>query len=183
MKLSTGCALLDAKALLREAGLKAGMRYADFGAGTLGHFAFPASEIVGKDGKVWAVDILKGALAGIESRMRLEGTANVKPVWGDIERSRGTGIPDRAADAVSVVNVASLLTKGPGALAEAARVLKGGGTLLVADWDATPCSFGPPLSARVRPQDVSRAVLSGPFKALESFRAGPHHWGLTFARL
>jgi ubiquinone/menaquinone biosynthesis C-methylase UbiE len=183
MKLSTGCALLDPKAALAKAGLAAGSRYADFGAGTLGHFVFPASVIVGKEGKVWAVDILKGALAGIESRMRLEGTTNVEPVWGDVELPRGTRIPDGAADVVSAVNVAALFRKGRGALAEAARALKRGGTLLLIDWDMAPASFGPPPSARVSAEEVARAVVGPLFAPIASFRAGPHHWGLTFKRL
>lgn len=182
MKLATGCALLDPKAALKKAGLAPGSSYADFGAGTLGHFVFPASEMVGEKGHVWAVDILKGALAGIESRMRLEGTKNVSLVWGDVERPRGADIPESAADVVSVVNVVSLVKKGPGTLAEVRRVLKSGGTLLLIDWDKAG-SFGPPLAGRVTAEEITKVVSASGFAPLASFRAGPHHWGLTFKKV
>ncbi|TAK04021.1 methyltransferase domain-containing protein [Patescibacteria group bacterium] len=180
MKLSTGCALLDPKAVLAEAGLSVGASYADFGAGTLGHFVFPASEMVGKDGRVWAVDILKGALAGVESRMKLEGMSNVTTVWGDIERLHGVSIPDAAADLLSIVNIASLIKKSPDVLKEVKRVLKRGGTFLVVDWDKAGASFGPPAARRLSAEELVPIVTSAGFVQHKSFRAGPHHWGLVF---
>jgi len=59
MILPSGRALLDPNKILKEAGLADCQTYADFGCGTLGHFVIPASIIVGEQGKVYALDILK----------------------------------------------------------------------------------------------------------------------------
>ncbi|OGL66925.1 hypothetical protein A2856_00255 [Candidatus Uhrbacteria bacterium RIFCSPHIGHO2_01_FULL_63_20] len=182
MKLGNGSALLDPVAVLAEAGLAVGQSYADFGAGTLGHFVFPASEMVGKDGKVWAVDILKGALAGIESRMKIEGVNNVKPVWGDIERVNGVAIPDGSADLVSITNITSLVKKSPGTLNEVKRVLTPRGTLLLVDWNKDGASFGPPAARRMDPDEIQAVARQAGFALAKAFRAGPHHWGLVLKK-
>src|SRR5947209_6368249 len=111
--LSSGRALLDASVVLRSAGLGPGMRYADLGCGPLGHFVFPAAEIVGKDGRVYAVDILKSSLASVESRMRIEAYNNISTVWGDFERANGVGIPAGSLHMLSVVNIIEVLMRAP----------------------------------------------------------------------
>jgi len=54
MKVTGGSALLNAEALLKKIGLKEKMKVADFGSGAYGHFVFPAAQLVGKRGTVYA---------------------------------------------------------------------------------------------------------------------------------
>ena len=180
--LPTGRALLDAPAILGQAGLALGMHYADFGAGTLGHFVFPACEMVGANGKVYAVDILKGALAGIEGRAKMERANNLTTVWGNIEEIGGVGIPEKSLDLVSVVNIAKLLKKSPAAFGEIKRVLKPTGKLLLVDWKISGASFGPPSERRTSPEEMGPEITKAGFAAEKSFAAGPHHWGLLLRR-
>src|SRR3989338_3646070 len=86
---STGRALLDAEKILADAGLKSGMRFADFGCGELGHFAFAAARLVGETGIVYAVDVRKDALATLESRARQANVRNLTAVWGNMEIAGG----------------------------------------------------------------------------------------------
>ena len=176
----TGSALLNPRAVLREAGLVSGMRYADFGCGPLGHFAIPAAVIIGEKGHAYAVDIMKKALAGVESLARLEHITNITPVWGDFERLRGTRIPEQTLDCVSFVNDSHLLTEKPDIFEEVKRVLKPGGTFFVVDWDVDSVAFGPPIELRRTPEMIESVVFRAGFRQEKSFRAGPHHWGLVF---
>jgi ubiquinone/menaquinone biosynthesis C-methylase UbiE len=180
MPLPTGRALLDAPAILQKAGLSVGMRYADFGAGTLGHFVFPATSMVGDNGHVFAVDILKGALAGIESRARLEQVSNLETVWADIERPGGVAIDDESLDLVTFVNITGLILKSPTVLEEAKRLLKPGATLVLVDWKRAGGGFGPPAEKRPDPAAVRQAAEAAGFKLVEEFEAGKHHWGSRF---
>lgn len=176
--LPTGRALLDAPAILAQTGLAINMHYADLGAGTLGHFVFPATDMVGPNGKVYAVDILKGALAGIESRAKMEEVTNLIPVWGDIERLRGVDVSEHSLDLVSMVNITGLLRKSPTVLEEVKRLLKPGEKLLLVDWKLSGASFGPPAEKRVSPEIIQLLAEKAGFVLEKTFEAGPHHWGM-----
>ncbi len=180
--LPTGRALLDPNAILAQAGLAVDMNYADFGSGTLGHFVFPAAALVGPKGHAYAVDILKGALAGIESRARLEGVTNLTTVWGDIERVRGVGVPDGSLHLVSIINITRLIVKSPAVLDEVQRVLRPDGKLLLVDWKPGGGSFGPPPERRIAPDAIRPLLDKAGFVQVKEFAAGPHHWGLVFRR-
>lgn len=181
--LSSGRALLDAAAILRSAGLGPGMRYADLGCGPLGHFVFPAAEIVGKDGRVYAVDILKSSLASVESRMRIEAYGNISCVWGDFERHNGIAIPAGSLNLVTVVNIIEVLLRSATALAEIARVLAADGKVLLVDWKRERTAIGPPIEHRVSREDAEIAMTKAGFVLRHAFDAGPYHWAQVFGRV
>lgn len=169
--------MLDAKAILARTGLREAMQYADFGCGMTGHFALPAAKLVGEDGKVYAVDILKSALATLERRAQMLGFSQFQPVWGDIERPGGVHIKDHRLDVVSLVNMSALLQKTPTVLREAYRVLSARGVLLVVDWKRACGTFGP--EKRVPAAAMQQHLESSGWEVTKSFDAGPCHWGLV----
>ena len=57
-----GSVLLDVNLILKKAGIGDKMVVANLGCGASGHFVFPVADLVGKKGKVFAVDILKTVL-------------------------------------------------------------------------------------------------------------------------
>ncbi len=178
----TGKALLDAEKILAQAGLVADMTVADLGCGTIGHFTFPAARIVGEHGKVYAVDILKGALAGIESRVQIESIHNVETVWGDLERVGGVRIPDDSVDLVIMVNVATLAQKTPAVSAEVKRLLKTGGKLLAVDWKPNESSIGPNPRDRVSAEEMAKVFTKHKFVVIKEFEAGSNHWALVLKK-
>ena len=76
---------IDVNFILEKAQISERMKVADLGCGASGHFVFPAASLVGKDGKVFAVDILKVILENIRKRAELENYANIQTVWTDLE--------------------------------------------------------------------------------------------------
>ncbi len=174
----SGSEVLDIKKLINKMQISAGMAVADLGCGTQGHFVFPAARAVGPEGKVYAVDILKSALAGVESRRKLDGATNVESVWSDLEIYGATAIPEASLDVTMVINN---LPKEP-MLKEAARLTKKGGKLVVVDWKNQATPFGPPTKDRVQPSVVKDIMGRLRFLLKEEFEAGPYHYGLIFVR-
>lgn len=174
-------ALLDAKKILSDIRLKPGDKVADFGAGRTGHFVFPASQIVGDEGTVYAVDLVKEVLEMIDGRRKLFGILNLHTLWGDFEREGGVRIPEHSLDWVLVVNNVWCV-KDIGVLAhEIKRVLKPEGKILVVDWlrDAqNPAA--PPKEQRMDAMQVeARFLKEGIIKELD-LPINSTHWGMVF---
>jgi len=181
-EIPTGKALLDSPALIAVAGIDYGMKVADLGCGTLGHFTFPAAHAVGGEGKVYAVDILKNALSAVESRAKVEGVDNVETLWGDLEMPGGVRIPDGTIDLVFLVNVASLVKKSPSVAEQVKRILREDGRLLAIDWRPGTKGFGPGDTHRVPAEEIRDIFTDLGFTVKKEFDAGPNHWGLLLEK-
>jgi len=177
-----GRALLDSDALLRRVGLGADMVYVDLGAGALGHFVLPATQIVGTSGEVFAVDILKPALDGIRSRARLYSVTNLTLIWGDMEKPHGVNIKDGTAHIVSLVNVASVIRESKTVLEEAKRLLRKGGSILIIGWESSAPFFGTPIEKRVGIDEMKTIAIAAGLRVVDELRAGPHHWGVILKK-
>lgn len=183
MQRTTGRKLLDPEGILRQAHLSAGMTYADFGAGALGHFVLPAARLVGPGTPVYAVDILKSVLEAVQSRAALEHVQNIKPIWGDIEKIHGVNLPDGSLDVLSIVNLAGLVKKSPNVLEEAKRLLKEDGKLLLVGWKETsPSPIAPPKDQRVSIEEMKECVSRAGLVLMKTFEASTDHWGLLVRR-
>lgn len=126
--------VLNSHDLFERVQLSAGMHVADFGTGRTGHLVFPAAKIIGEQGVLYAVDILPDVLKEIKKRADLNAFLQIQPVWADIERVNGVGIPKQSLDMVFIVNVLHAVAKPDLVLAEADRLLKDKGRLVLVDW-------------------------------------------------
>jgi len=179
----TGKGLIDPVKALEEAGIKEEMKIADLGVGAVGHFLFPASDLVGQKGEVYAIDILKHVLEANENRSKLSGKKdNIHYIWGDIDRVGGTKIPDHSMDMALVINVLHLAKDG-GLLGEVKRILHTGGILLVIDWKPAGTHFGPPPEKRLTKDEARRMMEMAGLKLTKEFEAGPSHYGLVATKL
>jgi ubiquinone/menaquinone biosynthesis C-methylase UbiE len=174
----SGTELLNPTEILKKVGVSEGMKVADMGCGSSGHFVFPAAHMVGEKGKVYAVDILKSALAGIESRRKMEGLTNIEEIWSDIEIYKGTKIADGSIDIVLLVNN----QPKEAMLKESARLVKNGGKLVIVDWEKIAAPFGPPTKDRIDKEETKKQVEGLGLKFEEEFKAGPYHFGLVFVK-
>jgi len=174
--------LIDANAVLEKLGIEAGMKVADFGCGGSAHFVLPAAEMVGEEGIVYAVDVLKSVLSGVEERVKARGYNNVKMVWTNLETYGATKIEDGSLDAGMLVNILYQTKEDGEVVREATRMIKSEGKLLVVDWKNGGASFGPPADKRVSPDELKKIVGGLGLREVETFEAGPHHFGVIFLK-
>lgn len=178
----SGNELINPFKTLERAGLQPGSFVADLGCGALGHFVFPAAQMVGGEGRVYAVDLDKRALTAIERKARFEQFWNVVPVWSDIEVMHGARIHDESLDLTIVSNNLYLAKNRAGLVSEAFRLTKPGGRVLVIEWQACDTVIGPHPEHRL-PIEGAKEVLSHPNLVLvDEFEPGDCHYALLYER-
>jgi ubiquinone/menaquinone biosynthesis C-methylase UbiE len=183
-EITGGAQLLDAKNLLEgELDLRAGMRYADLGIGSSAHFVFPGARIVGPEGKVYAVDILKAVLQAAEGQAKAQGHANVETVWTDLEvYGAAKAIANDSLDRISMINLLYQTKQDEHVINEANRMLKPGGKVLVIDWLPTGASFGPPADTRTSLDKVREMAKVVGWRELKNFSPSEYHFAVVFEK-
>ena len=177
-----GDKLLDVKVILNKAEIGEGMKVADLGCGSTGHFVFPASAMVGEKGLVYAVDILKTVLETINRRIKYENAKNIITVWSNIEIFKATKIESGSLNVALLVNTLYQSHKRAEIIRESVRMIKKGGKLIIVEWKNIALPFGPPAEERVNKDAL---IKSGPRLGLEfeeEFFAGHYHYGLIFTK-
>lgn len=175
--------LLDVEKILHKAGVGEKMRIADLGCGSAGHFVFPAASIVGKEGEVYAVDILKNALENIKRKVYLENIHNVIPVWSNLEIFKGTKLEAGSLDVALLVNTLYQFKHRTAVLREAVRMLKKRGVLVIVEWRKISLPFGPRVEDRVDPKYTIQVAQKLGLDFEEEFFVGKYHYGLIFNKL
>jgi ubiquinone/menaquinone biosynthesis C-methylase UbiE len=114
--------------VLEEAGLRPGDRVLDYGCGPGGYIP-DAAEMVGKSGKVYALDIHPLAIKRVQRIVKKRELTNVETTCSDCR----TGLPDGSLDVVLMYDVFHILDHPQAVLTEMRRVLKPNGTLSLSD--------------------------------------------------
>jgi ubiquinone/menaquinone biosynthesis C-methylase UbiE len=172
---------LNPAAAIKALRLLPGQRVVDFSAGA-GFFARAAARAVGEGGMVWAIDSNPELLSRVKNVALAEGLHNVEIVQGNPEQANGTHLPTAGLDACLVVNMLFASTHKAGVAAEAARVLRRGGKLLVIDWTDSFGGLGPAPDSVVS-EAQARAVFEPlGFSYSEDIRAGAYHWGCILSK-
>ncbi|MBI5733756.1 MAG: methyltransferase domain-containing protein [Candidatus Kerfeldbacteria bacterium] len=175
--------LLNPEDLLADKlGVKSGQQVGDLGCGGAGYFSLPAARLVGPNGKVYAVDVLKSALAGVLSKAKLENLLNIEAVWSDLEKVGATKVVPESLDHALLVNILFQSRQNESLVQEARRLLCAGGRLLVVDWKVATTPFGPPLANRLSAEAVKQLVSQFDFTVEKEFEAGPYHYGFVFVK-
>jgi len=182
-KITGGNSLLDVNVILTKAAVTQDMKMADLGCGATGHFVFPAAEIVGRDGVVYAVDIMRPTLETIDRRKKQENLINIQTVWSNLEIYNATKIESGSLDIALLINTLYQSHKRIEVMREAVRLLKKGGRLIVVEWKNVNLPFGPPVEERVNLEPLKKAAAKMGLDLEEEFFAGQYHYGLIFSKL
>ncbi|MBU4370153.1 class I SAM-dependent methyltransferase [Patescibacteria group bacterium] len=177
-----GKELIDARLLLEKAGIAEKMIVADLGCGRRGYFTLQAAKLIGPDGLVYAVDVVKSALENVNSMANLFGIPNIKTVWANLEILRATKIPNESIDLAMINNVFFQTKRDDLIIQEAVRILKKNGKLLITDWKKTQAPFGPPIQDRIGPEQVKRNADRCNLILGKEIEAGPYHYALIFIK-
>jgi len=162
--------------------IEEGMKVAELGCGT-GAFSVEAARKVSRDGKVYAVDVQKMMLEGVQARARMEGLFNIEAVWADLEKAGSTKISDGALDMVLVPNMLFQSQKKDSILREAHRMTKPGGILLVIDWIPEKAIYGSAQGWPVKAEEMQRIAEGAGFTFSSTIQTGSaYHYGLLFKK-
>ncbi len=164
---------------LSELPLTAGLKVADFGAGS-GAYALALARAVGDSGKVYAVEVQKELLTRLEREALSARLTNIVPQWGDIEVVGGSKLRDQSVDLVLMSNILFQLAGSYSAGLEAKRILKPEGKLAIIEWDGAYGGLGPLPDKVVRPETAKQIMTEAGFNFMREFSAGDHHYGLIF---
>ncbi|MGB9852900.1 MAG: class I SAM-dependent methyltransferase [Candidatus Kapaibacteriota bacterium] len=155
--------LLPPEEILLRSGLSEGTKIADVGCGT-GYFSIPAAKIVGRSGKVFAIDISKEMLEELQNRLNPQEIHNL-----EILQSQEYSIPltDSAVDFVLLSNVLHEPDDRERFFGEVTRVLKTGGRLILIDWLKKEMDEGPPLFERLSPEEIESLIGKFQFNIID----------------
>lgn len=146
-----------------------------------GTFTIPVAQKI--RGTVFTFDIDPAMVERTRTRAAAAGVRNLKAEVRDV-LGAGFGLPDASGDVCLLFNILHGAEPEP-LLAEAARVVRPAGRVLVMHWRSdieTP--RGPPLSIRPRPEQVARwAAAVGLVVDGASMDLPPWHFGLTLKRV
>lgn len=162
--------------LWKRAGLVRGMCVVDVGAGS-GFFTFPASDLVGDSGRVYAVDISRELVEMIRERAAVERRGNIEAALSEPKR---VPLPDSIADRVLFANV--LHHVPPATVREAVRVLRPGGCLVDLDFRKESTPYGPPLAMRLSATAARRMLERAGLRTVAEWRPGPSHYVLMLRK-
>jgi ubiquinone/menaquinone biosynthesis C-methylase UbiE len=159
---------IDPEKYLKEKGIKEGMVVADIGCGP-GFFVFPASEIVGKSGKIYAIDTQQEMLDELKKRKPAKNVIVLK--------SEESKLPVESAvvDIAIMVSVLHEVYNPKEFLNEVKRVLKPVGRLIVIDWEKRVEEKGPPYEERL-PREKTEGLIRACFKKVETNSLNPSHY-------
>jgi len=119
---------LPRKNILKTAGIKPGFKVLDYGCGP-GSYIVPLGKLVGKSGKVYALDIHPLAIRKVQNIVLKKRLTNVATILSDCP----TGLPDNTLDAVLLYDAFHHLSNPDLILRELHRILKPGGILSFSD--------------------------------------------------
>jgi len=185
--LGTG-GFLNPELIINEFGIMPGMSIADFGSGA-GYFTILMAERVGKEGRVYALDIMESALESVREKTRAVGLENVEAIRTNLEVLGSSGLADQSQDIVLLANILFQTEKKVEIMREAKRALKEDSSLIVIDWKkgagAMPNGrqgFGPPDDLRTDEVAMRSLAIGEGFVFERNFNAGQFHFGMAFRK-
>jgi ubiquinone/menaquinone biosynthesis C-methylase UbiE len=162
--------------------LSSGATVADFGCGA-GFFCIPAAQMAGKDGTVYAVDIMPPRLEATASAARHSGLQNVVTIQADLERPiKDASIPPVSCDWVLVGSVLHQVQEKHTLLGNAYRILKTGGRILIMEWQKGFSLFGPPQKDRVSFEELSSLCEKLGLRLEKTFPVDKFHYAAVFVK-
>lgn len=158
--------------ILANIGLRPHLTFIDIGCGN-GFFSIPAAKLVGKRGKVYALDIDDEAIDRLREKALKEGLTNLILRVGEAEE---TILCKKCADIIFYGIVLHDFASLEKVLKNAKKMLKPSGRLVDLDWNKEPMELGPPTRIKFSKDDATRLIKAAGFKIETTKAVGPYHY-------
>ena len=156
-----------------------GTTVADLGAGG-GWFTMRLARRVGRQGRVYAVDVQRLMIEAIRRRIEREGLANyVTPVLGDYADPK---LPSNALDAVLIVDAFHEMEDPVLLLKNVSRTLRPQGRIGIIDYREGDGGPGPDATERVPPNVVISQAAAAGLKLVEQHKFLTYQYFLIFGK-
>lgn len=168
--------ILDSNRVLNAIGLKKGDTFLDAGSGD-GYMSLEASKIVGKEGKVYAVDVWEESIDNFKEEIEKENIENIEASVADI--SQKIPVADESIDILYMGNVLHGFVENDDiepVMKEIQRVIMPDGSFAVVEFKKIENSPGPPLHVRITPKEVEEIVKKYGFIVKEVEDVGTYHY-------
>lgn len=167
--------------IIKELSLNEGMLVADFGAGA-GFYSISAARLVGSSGRVYALDIRKEMLEVVRSKAKQNHLLNIEAIWANLEELQGSKLKDQSIDRVIISNILFQVENKNELIAEAYRVLKPRGRVLIVEWEKQASVSIPAREHLIGKKDALELFTSSGFLLEKEFAAGDKHYGLILRK-
>lgn len=169
---------IDIHQILDRLKLSPNMSGADFGTGP-GHWAIELARRL-MDGLVYAIDIQESYLSALKGRAEQNYLNNIRLLQRDLTEPQGSGLPEASLQVIILANTLFQVEDKKAVLAEAYRVLRPRGQVLVVDWrPETPLMKRQPA---VSMEEIEVLADQIGFQVTERLETDDYHFGLILKK-
>jgi ubiquinone/menaquinone biosynthesis C-methylase UbiE len=172
---------VDPEFVVSQLDVKEGIKIADFGCGS-GYFSLVLAKKVGKEGVIYALDILPQRLEAVNSSAKNLNLTNIITKRANLETVNGSGLDDESVDLVIIKDMLFQNRKKKDILIEAKRVLKNGGQILVVEWGKENMILGPERELRMTKEALLEISQQIGLNVLKEIDAGNFNFGVLFIK-
>jgi len=168
--------------LISRAEISSDHSVVDIGCGRSISFLYLLHQIAGKEGKITGIDILPEIVDSVLNDLKHHSLNNISILLNDAENHKGITIPDKSADRVFLINTLSQASSSEAMLAEALRILKTKGKIMIVDWNESPSPIGPLQSQRLLTNHLKDIFEILNLSKIDEFEAGKYHYGFLLTK-
>jgi ubiquinone/menaquinone biosynthesis C-methylase UbiE len=167
--------LLPSEQTLINLDLREGEIMADIGCG-IGYFTIPASKIVGKNGKIFPMDISPEMLQDVAIKINENKVSNVAII---LTEENDLKLKDNAVTFASISFVLHEADKKESFLNKIKRILSPDGKIAIVEWEKINGDFGPPIEHRLDRIDLIKILDKLGFTNISTIDIGENFYGLV----
>ena len=173
--------LIDSTGLFSEIALKKGHIFLDLGCG-IGNYSISASEYVGSNGVIYAIDAWKDGIETLRKTAAARGLKNIRPILADV--SKNIPLEQGSVDMCLMATMFHDLVHADihkTALKEVRRVLKNDGKLAILEFKKIDGPPGPPKNIRISSGELANMLIFHDFHQTMTTEIGPYNYLSLFS--
>jgi ubiquinone/menaquinone biosynthesis C-methylase UbiE len=173
---------LDPQKIVADLEIEPGIKIAHFGSSN-GYFTIPLAEKIGKNGTVYALDILEQKIDFLRGKVKALGLSDrIILDRVNLEEKSGSRLKDTSVDWVIIVNMLYQNSKKSQVIGEAKRILKDDGKILIIEWNDSNNHIGPQNQSRVSENEIIRIARKHDLGIVKKIPVSNFHFGLILKK-